>query len=193
MPKLEITSDASGSEEVVKGSDARLNVSSRADGRGYYNSRDESETYSLAFDDANASTADYIVYIKNDKTDGKEMVFSELIAGCESSSAIYKLSLVTGTAVGGATLTPTNDNQAGQSKESTSTSVGPADSSATPMTGLTESKVFTQFSTSGAYASKDVSLRDQIRLGQGQALALELDFAGAADVRTFGTIFFFFE
>jgi len=193
MSKIGITSDATGAEEIVGGSDKRFNTSARSDGRGYYNSRDKSESYSLTFDDANATANDYVVYLKNTRTDGKHIVLRSVGLNCEAASSSFKLSLVTGTAGGGATATPVNLNQAGVARQSGSTSLATADSGVTPMSGLTESKCFDHTGISGAYGHGEFRLQDQVRIGQGQAIAIELEYAAAADVRCFGVIFYYFE
>jgi hypothetical protein len=193
MPKTQYSSDKTNALEEVQGSDGRLNVSSRSDGRGYYNSRDESECFSLVFDDANATAADYVVYLRNDKTDGKHLIIQYIDIGCESTTSVLKLATVTGTAGGGTAVTPANLNQGGVAKTATVTALATADSGSTPMSGLTEDKLIDIVGISGAYGHEEFKLFDQLRLGQGQAIAIELDAAAAADVRVFGTIFFYFE
>ena len=86
MGKLTYTNDENMNLQEVQGSDGRLNTSSRSDGRGYYNSRDESESYSLVFDDANATALDFIVYLRNDKTDGKHLVIRSASVNGEVTS-----------------------------------------------------------------------------------------------------------
>ena len=191
--KIGYTNDVTENEQIVKGSDGRLNVSSRSDGRRYYNARDESEAYSLVFDDANASAGDYVVYIKNAKTDGKHLVVSGVGMNCEAASASFKLSMVTGTPVGGTTATPVNLNQAGVARSATVDAQTITDSSATPFTGLTEDKVVDHVASTGAYGHAEFRLQDTLRIGQDQAIAIELEYSAAADVRCFGVIFFYFE
>lgn len=193
MARIEFINDENNAQGEVQGSDARLNVSSRSDSRAYYNSRDKSESYSVVFDDANADAGDYILYIKNTKTDGKELVVRSAGVNCEAAGSSFKLSMVTGTPSGGATLTPANLNQAGQAKSATTEVYGPADSSSTPMTGLTEDKTIDHAGISGAWGHEEFRLGDTLRLGQDQACAIELDSTTAADVRAFGVVFFFFE
>jgi len=194
MPtKIKFENDVTRAEELVQGSDGRLNVSSRYDGRRYYNSRDESETYSLVYDDANATAGDYVAYIQNDKTDGKHMVISSVGCNCEAASSAFKFSRVTGTPVGGTTTTAQQTNQGGVSKIATATICTTTDSNSTPMTGLTESSVIDFAGISGAYGHEEMRLEDSVRLGQGQAVAIELEYAAASDVRAFGVVFFYFE
>lgn len=174
----------------VQGTDGRLNVSSRADGRGYYNSRDMSETYNLLFDDANATADDIVVYLKNDKTDGKHLVVNNITVNGEVLSK-FTLVTVTGTAAGGAAVSPVNLNFAGVSKEATVTALATADSSVTPMSGLTVDKEVSALQVQAGGREKFV-LADQPRLGQGQAMGIRMD-SGTADSYVFGTINFFFE
>ena len=193
MVQVQVKSDKTGAEERVEGSDNRFNTSSRSDGRGYYNSRDESESYSAIFDDANASGGDYVLYVKNDTADGKHMVIRSVGVNCEAAGSSFALLTVTGTPAGGATVTPTNLNQAGISKIAAVTSQAPADSSVTPMTGLSDGNIIDCAGIAGAFGHQEFRLQDQVRIGQGQALAIKVDSATAADVRAFGVMFFYFE
>jgi hypothetical protein len=193
MGRIQYIDDVNGNLQEAHGSDGRLNVSSRSDGRSYYNSRDKSECYSLVFDDANATANDYIAYIKNIKTDGEHLVIHSIGINCEAASSAFKLSLVTGTATGGAVTTATNLNQGGVSRSATATILTTSDSGVTPMAGLTESKLFDFAGISSAYGHEEFRIGDQIRLGQDQAIAIELEYAAATDVRCFGVVFFYFE
>lgn len=188
--KLTFSSEQTGCLEEVSGSDGRLSVSSRSDGRGYYNSRDMSESYSLIFDDANATANDIIVYLKNIKTDGKHMVIRSASINGEVTSK-FSFITVTGTAAGGAVVAPVNLNVAGVSKEASVTALATADSSSTPMSGLTQDKQIDHVQVV-AGGHEEFRFQDQIRIGQGQAVAIKMD-AGTADSQAFGVIFFFFE
>ena len=193
MPRIQFTNDVNGAFEEARGSDSRLNVSSRTDGRMYYNSRDSSEAYSLVFDDANATAGDYVLYLKNTKTDGEHLVVHAAGLNCEAASSSFKLSLVTGTAAGGTVATPVNLNQAGVSRSATAVAMTTADSNSSPMTGLSESAVLDHAGIGSAYGHEEFRIGDTIRLGQDQAVAIELEYAAAADVRAFGVLFFYFE
>ena len=46
---------------------------------------------------------------------------------------------------------------------------------------------------SGAFGHAEMRIGDELRLNQGQAVAIELEAAASADVRAFGIIFFLFE
>ena len=190
MSLLDFFNDKTGFREVAHGSDGRVNVSSRADTRGYYNSRDESESYVLIFDDANATALDFVVYLKNDKTDGKHLVIRSASVNCEVNTKVSILT-VTGTAAGGAVATPANLNQGGVAKAATATALATADSGATPMSGLT-ADVELDHVNCLAGGHEEFRFQDQLRLGQNQAIALRMD-AGTADSQIFGVIFFYFE
>lgn len=190
MSLLDFFNGRTGAREVARGSDGRVNVSSRSDSRGYYNSRDESESYSLIFDDANATALDLIVYLRNDKTDGKHLVIRSASVNCEVNTKVSFVT-VTGTAAGGATATPVNLNFGGVAKAATATALATADSGATPMSGLT-AEVEMDHINCLAGGHEEFRFQDQVRLGQGQAVAIRMD-AGAADSQIFGVIFFYFE
>lgn len=188
--RIEYIDDVNGNFQEAHGSDSRLNVSSRSDGRGYYNSRDESESYSLVFDDANATALDFVVYLKNDKSDGKHLVVRSVGVNAEVNMKVSFL-IVTGTAGGGAAATPFNLNQGGVVKIATATALTTADSSATPMSGLTAGAEIDHVNIL-AGGHEEFRFQDQLRLGQDQAMALRMD-AGTADSQIFGVIFFYFE
>ena len=56
--EISYQNDATGSDERARGSDNRLNVSSRSDSRSYYNSRDNSAAFSLSWDDTSSAAGD---------------------------------------------------------------------------------------------------------------------------------------
>lgn len=191
MPRIQYTNDTNGSFEEAQGSDSRLNVSSRADGRGYYNSRDKSESYSLVFSDENATIGDYIVYLKNTKTDGEHLVIRSASVNGEVVSA-FDFVRVTGTPAGGAVSTsPINLNQAGVARSATADSFTVADSGSSPISGLTQG-VDIDHVQCGAGGHEEFRFQDQLRLGQDQAIAIRMK-RGTADSYCFGVIFFYFE
>lgn len=190
MAELSYDNDSTGNLQKVKGSDGRLNTSSRSDGRGYYNSRDESQSYVLTFDDANATALDFVVYLKNDKTDGQHLVVRSASVNCEVLTKV-SFQLVTGTAGGGATATPTNLNFAGKARSATATALTTADSGSTPMSGLAADTEIDHVNCL-AGGHEEFRFQDQLRLGQNQAIALRMD-AGTADSQIFGVIYFYFE
>lgn len=194
MTIIQVRSDKNGGQEHIDGSDNRLNTSSRSDSRGYYNSRDESETYTMVFDDASATANDFVAYLKNTKADGKHLVVDRVEVYTASATGVFKLHTVDSSVppAGGSAISPTNLNQGGIARTSTSDAQGPSDSSATPMTIASTLDQPGITGTSGAFALGVIKMTDELRLGQNQAIALEYD-AGTADSRVFGTIYFFFE
>ena len=195
MPRIQYINDVNGAFEETFGSDSRLNVSSRSDGRAYYNSRDESEAYVATFDDANATAADYVFYLKNTKTDGKHLVIQHVGLNCEGTYGVFKMVLVDSSVSpsGGTTITPVNNNQAGVARAATVDCQGPTDSDSTPMTLSAVTDTLDIASTTGAFGHEEFRSADTIRLGQNQAIAIELDAASATSVRTYGACFFYFE
>jgi len=181
-----------GGGGTVHGSDGRLNVSSRADTRGYYNSRDESESFVLPFFDANATIADEVVYLKNDKQDKKHMVMQDIHFRGEVASS-WELVMVTGTAADGTVATPLQLNQAGESNPAQGTFMTVTDSGSTPITGLTVG-VLIGTGVCDALGEGDITILhgEQVRLGPGQACAL-LMRTGTADSYVYGEVRFFFE
>lgn len=192
MPiEIEQQNDVTNAKENVKGSDSRLNTSSRSDHRIYYNSRDKSQAFSFPFDDANCSPGDYIASLFNNKTDGSHLVIQRIGVNAEAAAS-FKLALVTGTAGGGAVAaTPFRLNRAGQVNTATVTASTVVDSDTTPITGLSESAVIDHESLT-ANGHAEFQLNDTLRLGQDQGIAIEHE-SGSAGTRAFGVVFFYFE
>jgi len=190
MPDITFVDSRTGNDSRAKGSDGRSDVSSRSDTRGYYNSRDEKESFSLVFDDDNATINDFVAYLKNDKTDKKEMVIRSASVNGEVDSKFSFLT-VTGTAGGGTPATPATLNKPGVSPAATVTALTTADSSVTPMSGLTADVEIGHVGVK-AGGHEEFRFQDQLRLGPGQACAIRMD-KGTADSYVFGDIFFFFE
>lgn len=190
MVRVQYIDDIKGNFQEAHGSDSRLNVSSRADGRGYYNSRDESESYVLLFNDANCTAGDEVVHLQNKKTDGKHMVIRSIGINSDSASE-WDVVTVTGTASGGnVAATPVNLNFAGVTKSATVTANTVVDSDSTPMDGLT---VVDEIDHVAVVASghEEFRFQDQIRLGEDQAIAVRCKTG--TGVSGFGAIFFYFE
>ena len=192
MGYIDLLNDIDGKHEVVHGSDGRANVDSRSAERIYHISRTDSEAYAFVWDDANATAADFVAYLKNDDTQGRDLVVHSIGINCEDTEAIFKLHTVTGTQAGGASITPTCLNRA-RTKTASATAASPADSSSTPMTGLTSDGEMDMAGINDAYGHEEFRIQDAVRLGQGKAIGIELDFSTNANVRAFGVIFFYFE
>jgi len=190
MTKINFLTREDGVESEAKGSDGRVDVSSRSDGRGYYNSRDESESYVLVFSDANCTTADYCVHLQNKKTDGKHLVIRSASVNSDTASS-FEFLTVTGTAGGGAvSATPANLNFAGVAKSSTTTANTVADSDSSPISGLSDGTVVDHVNVV-AGGHEEFRFQDQLRLGQDQAVAIKVK--SGTGVSCFGVVFFYFE
>ena len=183
--KIQFTSDASGSEEQMQGSDGRANVSARSDSRSYYSSRDSSQTFSLVFDDSSSEAGDMIVYWKNTDTTGKHLVIDS--AGLNAANASsFKLHIVTGTAAAGATVAPLCLNRS-TPKTAQATAM---EAAGTAITGLTSIGVVDHAGvTAGGH--QEFRLDDRLRIGQDQAIAIEYEQGTTG--RTWGVLFGFYE
>jgi len=182
--EIQYTSDVTSALEKAKGSDSRLNVSSRTDERSYYNSRDESEAFSAVWDDASSAAGDFIMYWKNTNTNGMHLVIDSI--GMNSAlAASFKLHIVTGTAAG-TTVTPVCLNRA-TPKTAAATVI---EAAGTAITGLTSSLVVDHAGVP-AFGHEEFRLNDRLRLGQDVALAIEYEQGTTG--RTWGVIFGYYE
>ena len=185
--KLEATSDVSGSDQPIKGSDNRLNTSGRVDNRSYYNSRDEGQAYSTCWDFQSAEAGEFAAYFSNTSTSGKQFVIDS-IGFNGATDARIKLWFVSGTAAGGDLLTPTNLNRTSPNA-ATATAMG-GGSAATGITGLTsDALIDCAFVKAGGH--EEFRLADRVRLGQNDAIGIEFDEGTSGDVS--GVIFGYFE
>lgn len=182
--EIQFTSDKTNSIEKAQGSDGRLNVSARSDGRSYYISRDSSQSFSAVWDDASSAAGDFIMYWKNTDTTGKSLVVESIGINSEQASS-FKLHIVTGTA-SGTTVTPFCLNQS-SAKTAAATTI---EAAGTAITGLTSSFVIDHASV-GVDGHEEFRLRDRLRLGQDQAIAIEYEQGTTG--RTWGVIFGFYE
>jgi len=185
MARIEFKSDKNRGIQETEGSDGRLNVSSRSDGRRYYNSRDDKQTYTAVFDHQTAVAGEYSMYIKN-TSNTKELVISSIGINTANASRI-KLWFVTGDAVNGAIMTPSNANKGSSNDSSSLARQGNAGSG---ITGINEDGII-DFVAVSAGGHEEFRLDDTIRLGQNDAIALEYD--EGADGDFFGVAFMYFE
>ena len=184
--------DKTGGDARVRGSDNRLNSSSRSDSRGYYNSRDAGQAYSVVFDFQSAANTEYGAYWQNQHPDGLQLVISAIGVNAAQNARI-KLHYVTGTAAGGTSVTPVNENR-------TSPNVAAASSIVTAMEGASATTGITGLTSIGvqdfvavlADGHEEFRLDDRVRLGVGDAIALQY-FEGAAGGDFFGVIFGYYE
>lgn len=187
MSLLDYFNDRTGAREVAHGSDGRINVSSRADPRVYYNSRDKKKTYILPFDDAAASAGDDVcVLFNNDVTD--KLVIHKIVVNA-LAVASFKVKTVTGTAGGGAvSATPVNLHLGGEDAVVTASTVANSDSS--PITGLADADDLSHDSVVVS-GKTTIAFSDALRLEKGNGISIEKD--SGASTRVFGYIIFFFE
>jgi len=183
--ELAISHDKTGNDQKVKGSDNRLNVSSRSDSRAYYASRDDSSVFSLIWQDASSEAGQFVAYWKNDDTTGRSLVVRNVGLNSENDST-FKLHRVTGTASGGTASAPACENQQ-------TPKIAPA-TAMTQLTGtITGLNIETTHDVANVKAGSHEEFRtgDLIRLGQGQACAIEYDDGTTG--KTNGVIVCFYE
>jgi len=185
--EIQYTSDNTGALEKAKGSDSRINVSSRSDSRSYYNSRDKGQAYSIVFDMQSAAAGEHVAYFVNTSTTGLVFVVDAIGVNSAEASRI-KLWFVSGTAAAGNELTPTNLNR--NSANAATATAREGGSAATGITGLTEEALI-DYAYVQATGHEELRLADRVRLGQNDAIAIEYDEGTTGDVS--GVIFGFFE
>lgn len=184
--KIDFKNDNTRAQEETEGSDGRLNVSSRADNRAYYISRDKGQCYTLPYEFNTSGTGEYAAYLKNTSTD-KTMVISSVGLNSEVATR-FKLEFVTGTAAAGDTVIPTNVNNSSPNDAVVSAMEGA--SAGTGITGLTAVNII-DYAFCTATGHEEMRLSDRVRLGQNDAIALQVSETAGGDVA--GVIFFFYE
>lgn len=182
--RIEFVSDL-GSFQEAHGSDDRVNVSARADSRGYYNARDRGQSYTLPFDHQSAAAGEYSAYWKNTSTT-RALVISSIGVNAVQAARI-KLWFVTGTAAAGAPLTPTNTNKTSPHDADANAREGAAASGISGLT--TDGLIDFLFVLAGGH--EEFRLGDRVRLGQNDAIAIEYDEGTTGDFA--GTIFGYYE
>jgi len=175
------TSDRTNGVEKAKGSDNRLNVSSRSDGRSYYNSRDESLAFSALWDDSSSEAGDFILSWKNTDATGKVLVIHRIQTNSENTDGSFKLHLVDGDAIG-ASVTPVCLNR---SKPKTAQAIC-KEAAGTPLTGLISDLEIDHVSNGDEMSSDDL-----FRVGQDQTVAIEYEQGTTG--RTWGKIIGYYE
>jgi len=182
--KIQVTSDKTGSEEQIQGSDRRLNTSGRVDSRSYYSSRDDSLAFSLVWDDASSAAGDFILTWENTDTTGKQLVIDSVGLNSENASS-FKLHVVTGTPVG-VSVTPVCLNL----QSPVTAQANCVEAAGTAITGLTSAGVIDHASVN-ADGHDEFRLDDRLRVGQNQKIAIEYEQGTTG--RTWGVIFGFYE
>ena len=184
--KIDFKNDVTRAQEETEGSDGRLNVSSRADNRAYYNSRDKGQCYSLPYEFNTSATGEWGFYLKNTSTD-KTLVISSVGLNAEVASR-FKLDFVTGTAAAGDTVVPTNVNSSSPNDAVVVCMEGA--SAATGITGLTAVNTI-DYAWCTATGHEEMRLSDRVRLGQNDAVALQVSETAGGDIG--GVVFFYYE
>lgn len=174
--KIRFTSDVTGSEEEMEGSDKRANVSSRSDSRAYYNSRDVGLTFSAVFDMSAAATDEFFAYWRNASPTKILVITSISVWGGEAMS--FKLHFMDSTAAtGGTEVVPTNLNAA-SSKSAPDDSVVMCmkGATSTPITGAASAALVARVGMPAIQEEAHFDIPgDVIRLGQNNALGIEAE------------------
>ena len=179
--------DVTGAQSRAKGSDGRLNVSARTDSRGYYISRDAGQAYSSVFSHTASAAGEYSFYFQNTST---TLDFVVSAIGLNSDLGAYcKLFHVTGTVAGGTAITPTNMN-----KDSNNDAAGTAleHANSTAISGLTTAGII-DYVNIPIQGHEELRLDDRVRLGQNDAIAIEVDAVTSGTPLVFGVMFGYFE
>ena len=187
MARIEFKNDISRALEEAEGSDGRMNVSSRSDERAYYNSRDEGQCYSITFEHSASGDGQYSLYLQNTST-VKTLVVSSVGVNADNIARI-KLWSVTGTAGDGVAVIPKNLNLASPN-DAAVTCLN--DGGGTPISGLTVSGVAIDDIRMSADGHRELRIGDRLRLGQNDAIAIEMD-TGTSSPLVHGVAFFYFE
>lgn len=185
MARIEYKNDVTRALEEAEGSDGRMNVDARSGGITYHNSKHLGQTYAMTFEHLTAANGEYSFYMKNDSTD-MTLVVSDIGVNSVVVSRL-KLWSVTGTATGAGDIIPRNMNlvssltATGSFKQDTGGAIG----------GITTSGIAIDDVQCSAGGHEELRLSDRLRLGQGDAIALEVDTTAGGNV--FGVVFFYYE
>ncbi len=186
MARIDYINDMTGSFQEAHGSDNRLNVSSRADNRGYYNSRDQEQAYGLSWTHLGATDAEESFYIKNDSTT-LTLVISYFTVSCDTA-ARFTFAMTDATATNGTAIVPTNLNRH-SSNAAVGTFLHSAGGTAITVTPGVNIEIFHCV----ANARLVIELGDRVRLGQNDAVVLQATEDHATTSDSAGTVFFYYE
>jgi len=174
--KIVYSDDTGKGLAEVKGSDSRINVSSRSDARSYYNSRDLHLTFSVPFDVTLMDTGEHFVAWRN-ASDDKELVISHIMISVFEPVDV-KWHVGTGTPAAGTVIVPVNLNQGSGRSAPTDGSVSVMmGTTTTPLTGLTSNGVVAHHGILSIQESVVLEFHDEIRLGQNDTFFGELEDA----------------
>lgn len=165
MTQIKYQDDVTFALAMTRGSDGRLNVSSRSDERIYYNSRDEGQTYVWTSTDGAAAAGEYIIYIKNTSA-SKNLIIKEVILS-PGVDMTFKIALVTGT--------PSSTGITGYNLNRNSANVAAATAHGdAAVDNLTPTQVI-RIEQVLALTTADIEFHDALQLGQNDAIAIEGD------------------
>lgn len=185
MARIEFRNDNTRATEETEGSDGRLNVSSRSDGRPYYNSRDAGQCYTIVYEHSDAVDDQYAFVMTNTSTD-KTLVVSSV--GINSDKLVrVQLAYISGAVAQGVSVIPTNLN-ADSSNDAQASVVH--DGGGTAITVGTLGALIDDVNV-GIHGHEELRLSDRLRLGQNDSIALLLK-TGSTPLLT-GVVFFYFE
>lgn len=188
MAEIQYQDVNTGAFTSVRGSNGRLNVTSRTDLRSYYNSRDVKQTYSMPWEHTAAADGEFCLYLRN--TDPKaHVVLSSVVINCDAEDARFKLHFVSGTSSDGLLVSPTNLNSTSSNAAAVTAR---QDGGGTPIAGITSISVIdiTYLRASGR---ETIQLLDRVRLGQNDAIALEFDENSGGTADAAGVVNFYLE
>ncbi len=184
MTELTYQNDVSGNLQRAQGSDGRLNVSSRVDGRSYYISRDRGQAFSVTFEDTGVAVGDEIFHLKNDSVD-KTLVLDSIGIGSTVSTS-FKLLFENSTDLTGTALVPVNLNRS-SSNLAVVTCIG----GTAALGGTSVPDGVIDLLMVGTLGHEEFHLNDRVRLGQGDSITIQSHRGGTSVVD--GVVYFYFE
>ena len=186
MARIEYKNDQTRALEESEGSDGRLNVDARSGSLPYHVSKHKGQAYAFVYEHLAGADAEYSFYLQNTST-SKTMVIESVDINASALCSV-KMEVVTGTAAGAGDVIPRNVNLA-----SANDAVGVfKQDTGGAITGLTDSGSAIDYIQVGAGGHEELKLNERLRLGQNDAVALEIhSTATTSDV--FGVIFFHYE
>jgi len=184
MARIEYIDDVGGNFQEAHGSDSRLNVSSRSDGRAFYVSRDKGQKYVLHIKDADAADGDLIAYLRNDSKDKKLYINDIHISSPVACKFI--ISFGDSTTATGTSVTPVNMNKS-SSNDADVTALGNA-----AVGGVGASTDFASMRISGSDTG-ELDFGDTLILGQNDNIVIESDLITSTPDLVEVDIYFFIE
>ncbi len=184
MPRIQYIADDTGSFQETHGSDSRLNVSSRSDGRAFYISRDFGQAYVLHIKDADAADGDLIAYLRNDSK--TKRVYVEDIHISSPVACKFIMSFGDAVAATGTSVTPVNLNKS-SSNDADVTAFGNA-----AVGGVGASTDFGSMRI-GASGTGALDFNDTLILGQNDNIVIESDLVTSSPDLIEVDIYFFIE